>query len=149
MKRFRYSLDHLLSLRRHSEREAEMAMAEVIARRNAAERRRRELVSERERPIGRQPDGALDLSFELVRSRYLDRIEFALKSTRDELNRMDRDLENARDEYNERRRAREVLERLKEVREVEHYRGERRRADAELNDIIGSRAARERAEGAL
>ena len=149
MRRFRYSLDHLLSLRRHAEREAEMAMAQVIARRDAVERRRRELETERQRPIARQLDGTVDLSFELVRGRYLDRIEFALKSTREDLGRLERELSGARDTYNERRRAREVLERLKQVREVEHYRGERRRADAELNDIIGSRAARERAEGAL
>ncbi len=149
MRRFRYSLDHLLSLRLHAEREAEMAMAQVIARRDAVERRRRELETERQRPIARELDGTVDLSFELVRGRYLDRIEFALKSTREDLGRLERELSSARDTYNERRRAREVLERLKQVREVEHYRGERRRADAELNDIIGSRAARERAEGAL
>lgn len=149
MRRFRYSLEHLLSLRRHAEREAEMAMAEVIGRRDAVNRRRRGLVAELERVVGRHRAGSVDLSFELVHSRYLDRIDDSLKHARDELGELDRELATAQDKYNERRRAREVLERLRQVREVEHYRKERRRADAELNDIIGSRAARKRVEGAL
>lgn len=142
MKRFHYSLEHLLSLRRYAEREAEMAMAEVIARRNTLTSRLEELHGERNRPLERGAAGGINLNFELVRAHYRMRVDRDISVTAEELSKIEGELSTARSRFAERRREREVLERLKAVRSERHYTLERKREESELGDLIGSRAVR-------
>ena len=147
MKRFHYSLEHLLSLRKHAERDAEMALAEVISRRQELEARGRELKSELDLPVTRAASGTVDMAREQARGYYRVRIEGELSRISEQLSHVDSELESARAVFSEKRKARQVLERLRELREVEHYRLEHKREESELNDIIGSRAARVNASG--
>ncbi|MFP4644599.1 MAG: hypothetical protein ACLFM0_09615 [Spirochaetales bacterium] len=147
MKRFHYSLEHLLSLRKHAEREAEMTLAEVISRKQELETSREALKTELSRPISRAESGFVDLSLEQVRAHYRVRVERELSGIVEQLSTVDSELESARALFSEKRKARQVLERLRDVREAEHYRLEHRREESELNDIIGSRAARVNASG--
>ena len=147
MKRFHYSLEHLLSLRKYAEREAEMTLAEVISRKQELETARDRLRSEMNLPITRAASGSIDLSLEQVRGYYRVRIERELSQIGEQLSDVDSELESARTLFSEKRKARQVLERLRDLREAEHYRLEHRREESELNDIIGSRAARTNASG--
>lgn len=145
MKRFHYTLEHLLSLRLHAEREAEMEMAGIIARRSALEKEREGLLDERSRPFDRS--GALDLGFEQARGYYITRLDRDLSRIKTKLTSVESELEAARAKFAEKRRDREVLERLRRVREERHYSVERKREDSEMNDLIGSRAVRSRSGG--
>ncbi len=147
MKRFHYSLEHLLSLRRHAEREAEMTLAEVISRKQDLESRSRELSSELARPVERAASGIVDMALEQARSYYRLRLDREILRISEQLSYVDSELENARTAFSEKRKARQVLERLRELRESEHYRLEHKREESELNDIIGSRAARVNSSG--
>lgn len=145
MKRFHYTLEHLLSLRLYAEREAEMEMAGIIARRSSLENDRKQLLEARSEPFAR--NGRLDLGLEQARGYYRMRLDRDLSRIRDELESVESELEAARAKFTEKRRSREVLERLRRLREDRHYSLERKREESEMNDLIGSRAVRSRSGG--
>lgn len=140
MKRFHYSLEHLLSLRKHAEREAEMEMAGIIGRRSSLTKKREELVKKRAEPFKR--GGTIDLGLEQAHGHYRLRLDRDLSRIDSELTGIEQELEAARTRFADKRRNREVLERLRRVREDRHYALERKREESEMNDLIGSRAAR-------
>jgi len=145
VKRFHYALEHLLSLRLYAEREAEMEMAGIIARRSSLEKKRKQLLGERNEPFDR--NGRLDLGFEQARGYYRMRLDRDLSQVSDELTGVQSELEAARANFAEKRKSREVLERLRRLREDRHYSLERKREESEMNDLIGSRAVRSRSGG--
>ena len=124
-----------------------MALAEVISRKQQLEDRNRELQADLDRPVERTASGALDMTFERARSYYRLRIERELSRISQQLSDIESELDSARQVFSEKRKERKVLERLRELRESEHYRLEHKREESELNDIIGSRAARVNASG--
>lgn len=151
MKRFEFELEGVLDHRRHLEEKSKREFA-LAAR--VVEEKRQELValhqairSERD-GLAQATRGQIDLGNVLTRYRYLGRLHLTIGELHLAIAKGERALEGRRAELVEARRARRVLERLRERRLSEHHAEEERqeqRATDEVAGQVGRRAAR--AEG--
>lgn len=124
MKRFVFSLEHILRLREYEEREAELELGRVTGE---CERLRREIVSlgDVSRVTARSHVGSrsYDVSYRFGEERYIQRLRSRAEQLSRELREWEKELESARNRFREARQKREVLSRLKSRKE-EHYHDE-------------------------
>ncbi len=144
MRRFHFGLEGLLRIRRYHEHERELELGRVTAQYERLLGQMNNIEEER-RATANQMSG-VDLSMRLSQGAYLE----LLQQTHVELEERRRTLEHSRREvleaYTDALRNRKVIDNLKERRALEHYRGEAKKSDRELNEIGTLTAAMRRQE---
>ncbi len=132
MREFRFRLEPILSIRRHKTKETEIALARVDGECIKLERRMGELYAERDRAY--REGRSADLEFRVVQAAYIARLEAALTEAGRQLEQLESERERLREEYRRVARDEQVLDKLRERRADEHYRGERAAEFSEMNE---------------
>ena len=144
MKRFRFRLERLLSLRRHRETEWEQRLAEATGRVVTVQREIGDRVAEKARALRDQYQGGIDVRRLLSTNEYMRRMDHEIEKEEALLVRFRREREALQEKYLEASRDRKVLERLKDRRAAEYAKLQRVEETKQLDDITSGRAARER-----
>ncbi|MFP3958905.1 MAG: flagellar export protein FliJ [Spirochaetaceae bacterium] len=145
MHRFRFRLERILSLRRHSEEEAERRLGRVSGEYAHLEGELGRLTEEREATFRLGDDARrADVSYRLAQDAYLSFLKQRSEAIEAERAKKAQELEKARTEYREASKRRTVLDNLKERRSAEYYREQRRAEGRELDDIGGRMSIRRR-----
>jgi len=135
VKRFRFNLEKLLEVRAFHERKAELLLAEKAGRCAVLEARLREVAESRHRTTREMFAKGRDLEDYRASELYVLRLDRERDSLLESLARAELEREEARAAYVERRRAREVIGKLKERREAEYYRLAQREEIKALDDL--------------
>ena len=134
MKRYKFRLERILALRRHTERMWEMRLAEAAGACALLENHIRGLRQESEEYESFSYDGLVVPASEiLVRREFCRRLEGEMDDAAVRLERATAQREEIGRAYREAARARKVLDKLKERRAEEYY-AEQRRRDAKIMD---------------
>lgn len=124
MKRFQFRLERFLELRRHRERECELALARVLGQCILLGNRIAAIDVELGESIGRVfREGALiDAPSIHARDLYAQRLRRERERTVEELAQRNTELEAARARHREAQRERKILEKLRDNKERDYYR---------------------------
>ncbi len=149
MRRFRFRLERFLELRRYYEREHELKLAKVtgaclMIQRNILNRQSNIARTILERP---QTSGPVDLEAFHAGEMYMERLDREIHSLEEELTVKEEERTEAQKEYIEASRRRKVLEKLKEKKEEEHVKDQKREEFEILNDINTGSSSRRRITG--
>ncbi|MBN1698343.1 MAG: flagellar export protein FliJ [Spirochaetales bacterium] len=141
MKRFRFRLEQLLTLRRYREREWEIKLAGITGIVVTIENRIGLLVQEAQRALKAQfsCEGKPDYNFLAASEEYINRLRLEKKECLAELEKRKRELAEVQNEYLEHAKRRKVLEHLKERQEAVYYR-KQRNEEAKVSDDMSTRA---------
>ena len=142
MKRFRFTLEQVLNLRKHEEREWELKLAAATAECVKIMNRINEKQMEKRKTL--KDDFSRD--FVLMRSRclYLSRLEQQTAELERLLKGREEEREKIRKIYIEHAKRRKVLEKLREHREAEHRKAVRKEETKRLDEISSSAFVRKR-----
>ncbi len=141
MRRFEFSLEKVLELRRYAEREWELKLAEVTGRIVGAEhevsrvRGARDEVTE----MGVQP-GRIDMTALSGREEYLALLERRSVELRGRIARLEKEREQVRQKYLRASQSRKAISELRIRREREYYKLARKEEVRELDEIGASLA---------
>lgn len=144
MRRFRFGLEKLLELRAYAEREAEMALARAVGEKVAIEKRIEALAQERAETAAYRFSAGRSAAEMRNAELYLIRLERTKEALLEAAARAELAVEAARAAFDEARRERKVLDRLKDKKLAEH-RKERLAEDVRVADEISSGAPARRA----
>lgn len=148
MKKYRFTLERVLRLRKHHELEWELKLAAAAGRCVALQNELKELASERGRTLSTRfavADGGTDYLF---RSElYLRRIAQTTEKKRRLLTQRERERDEVRDQYLVASRDRKVLDRLKEKREEQHYREGLLEEISDTDDLTSARGGQRPSDG--
>ncbi len=133
MREFRFRLEPILSIRRHKTKEAEIALARADGECWRLERRMEELRHERSAVY--RAGVTSDLEFRIAQGVYIARLDADLAETAQQLAERNAERERLREQYRRIAREEQVLDKLRERRADEHYRGERAAEISEMNEI--------------
>ncbi|MFO7781010.1 MAG: flagellar export protein FliJ [Spirochaetia bacterium] len=143
MRRFDFRLERILSLRRHTEDQAEQKLARVSGEYSQLQGELGRLTQEREATfrLG-DPASRADINYRIAQSAYINYLE--TRSREVESRRVEKagELDAAQTEYREAMKQRKVLDNLKTRRSDEYYREQRRAEGRELDDIGGQMSIR-------
>ena len=139
MRRFSFSLEKVLELRRYRERQWEHKLAEVTGRVVAVDREIREWQAERSVTTAYHTlPGRLDMSRLWAREDYLGRVESRLLELRSRRAGLETELAKVREDYLAASSARKALSRLEERRRDEYYRAALKDENRTLDEIGGT-----------
>ncbi len=142
MKKYRFTLERVLRLRKHHELEWELKLAVAAGRCIALQNELKELASERGKTLSTRfalAGGSVDF---LLRSElYLRRIAQTSEKKARLLSERERERDEVRDQYLIASRDRKVLDRLKEKREEQHYREGLLEEISNSDDLTNARSA--------
>lgn len=145
MRRFRFKLQKVLELRRYSEQEWELKLAEVTGRIVAVEG---EIIdwAHRRHDAGRfhASVGTLDMVVIRGQEDYVNRIDRRVSELQHRLVGLEAERAKVREGYVEASRKRKALARLKERQAEEYYKGELREEGRVLDEIAGTMVIRSR-----
>jgi flagellar protein FliJ len=146
MRRFRFRLERFLELKRHKERDWELALARVLGQALLLRRRIAEIDGEVAGSYAlRFIDGGLiDVLSMAGRELYVRRLAAEKERTAAELEIKNRELDEVRAKYLEAAKERKVLDKLKERTAAEYYekqKDEEFRVIDDMNTAASSRAA--------
>jgi flagellar FliJ protein len=135
MRRFRFSLENILELREHLEREAELALGRAVGELAAIENRLRELalLKLRAREEHRDPPAENLADYYRNRDRYIRRLDQTKEELLQQAAQAQARVEEARTSYLEASRERKVLDKLKE-KQAAAYRKESFAAEVKTLD---------------
>jgi len=147
MRRFRFKLEKILELRRYTEQEWELKLAEVTGRVVAAEQEMMEW-GQRRHGTRRFHAGAGTVDMLLMQSRedYVNRIDQRVLELTNQLVALETERMKVREGYVEASRKRKALTRLRERQADEYYRDALREEGRVLDEIAGSQLIRSRME---
>jgi len=138
MRRFRFKLESVRTLREQSQKQAEQELARELALREqraaeltAADRR----VESARDGVAAQPGQRVNGSDLAARQAYIERTERERAGARAVLAQQDGQVAQGRKRLEDAARDREILERLKERRQVEHAKEVARSEEATLSEI--------------
>lgn len=145
MRRFDFRLERILSLRRHTEDQAEQKLARVSGEYARLESELGRLAEEREATF-RMGDTAAraDVNYRIAQGAYISYLESRSVEVEARRAEVEGEVEEARAEYREAMKHRKVLDNLKNRRSDEYYREQRRAEGRELDDIGGQMSIRRR-----
>jgi flagellar FliJ protein len=139
MRLFRFKLEKLLELRGFYERKAEMALAEKAGRCAVLDNKLRETAEARSR-TGREMFGAGRMLADYRAAElYIVRLDRDRDRLMKELAAAELEREKARVDYVEKRKSREVIEKIKERKQGEYYRLAQREETKALDDLARRR----------
>jgi flagellar protein FliJ len=136
MRRFRFKLEKLLELRGFHERKAELVLAEKAGRCSLLENELRGNAEARARTGREMFSVGRMLADYRAAELYIVRLDRDRDKLTEELAAAELEREKARLEYIEKRKAREVLDKIKERRQGEYYRLAKREEIKALDDIV-------------
>ena len=149
MKRFRYKLERILSLRAYSEREWELKLAKATGQcvRLAREIDDRNLRKARSALKGvRKEDNVANL---LQNHLYMSRLDQEMQKRHGQLLEREKEREEVQSSYLKASRKRKVLSNLKEKRSIAYIKEQKVEEVKEIDDINTGRAARYRSTGGI
>lgn len=133
MRKFRFHLEPILSIRRHKTKEVETALARATDECRQLEHRINELHLQRAETFNSGEPS--DLEFRVAQGAYLVRLEAALSEAAERLQEINAERERLQEAYRRVAREEQVLDRLRERRSDDHYRRERAQEFTEMNEI--------------
>jgi flagellar FliJ protein len=139
VKRFQFSLEQVLNLRAHDEREWELKLAAANAECQKVINRIRDTEGEFSRSL--DLDCGADLYQLKVRSAWQERLKGEKAKLRDILARKEKERDKVRESWLEASKKRKVLDKLKEKREAEYKAHANKKAIKTLDDLITARSA--------
>jgi flagellar protein FliJ len=141
VRRFRFKLEKLLELRGFHERKAELVLAEKAGRCALLDNRLRETAEARFR-TGREMFAAGRLLADYRAAElYIVRLDRDRDRLTEELASAELEREDARLDYVEKRKSRELLDKIKERRQGEYYRLALREETKALDDLARPKAS--------
>jgi flagellar FliJ protein len=145
MRRFNFRLERILSLRQHSEDQAEQKLARVSGEYAQLEGELGRLSQEREATfrLG-DPASRADINYRIAQSAYISYLETRSVEVESQRAAKAEELDEAQAEYREALKQRKVLDNLKSRRSEEYYKEQRRAEGRELDDIGGQMSIRRR-----
>ena len=143
MRRFDFRLERILSLRRHSEDQAEQKLARVSGEYAQLQGELGRLTQEREATfrLG-DPASRADINYRIAQSAYINFLESRSRDMESRRAEKAGELDSAQSEYREAMKQRKVLDNLKSRRSDEYYKEQRRAEGRELDDIGGQMSIR-------
>ncbi len=141
MRRFRFNLERILSIRSYREQRAEIALAEITGtcvriRRSIEEKNREKAKAHVEcYASGLSPAGLA------AYQRYTARLDYEIKRHEEELGKAEEERSRRQREYLEVSKERKVLDKLRERREAEYLKSQRLDEIEKIDDINSSRYA--------
>lgn len=123
MRRFRFRLEQLLTLRQHKEREWELKLARATGICLKIQRRIQEIDELISKTIEFlfKPDAISDYAYRISSELYMARLRNERKNRKEELAKREKEREEVQKIYLEHSKKRKVLEKLKEKQEEEYY----------------------------
>ena len=137
MKEFRFNLERILALRRYTEREWEIRLAEATRPCIELSGRIREAVRQRSEELERRFSGGLSSENLVASHLYTSRLEQETERHRIALERAEEERIGVQQKYLDAQRNRKVLDKVKE-RQADDYRILRIREEVAENDEIGA-----------
>lgn len=137
MKRFQFTLEPLLGIRAHDEREWELKLAAANAECQRVINAIREIDGDFERSLTLDCGG--DVYQLKIRSAWQTRLKGERKRLTDLLARKEKERDKVRESWLEASRKRKVLDKLKEKREAEHKALANKKAVKALDDLTAAR----------
>ncbi len=144
MRKFRFRLDRLLELRRYREREWELKLATITGRCLLIDQRIQQnrhnivrTIRSRQLSVGR-----LDLNSLFACELYMSRMDNEIGSLERELELRERERDEVNQKYLVVSKDRKVLEKLREKKEADYYRGQKKEEFKIADDITTGRSAR-------
>lgn len=143
MRRFDFRLERILSLRKHTEDQAEQKLARVSGEYAQLQGELGRLTQEREATfrLG-DPESRADINYRIAQSAYINYLETRSRDVESRRAEKAGELDAAQSEYREALKQRKVLDNLKSRRSDEYYREQRRAEGRELDDIGGQMSIR-------
>jgi flagellar FliJ protein len=143
MRRFDFRLERILSLRKHTEDQAEQKLARVSGEYAQLQGELGRLTQEREATfrLG-DPESRADINYRIAQSAYINYLETRSRDVESRRAEKAGELDAAQTEYREAMKQRKVLDNLKTRRSDEYYREQRRAEGRELDDIGGQMSIR-------
>jgi flagellar FliJ protein len=143
MRRFDFRLERILSLRKHTEDQAEQKLARVSGEYAQLQGELGRLTQEREATfrLG-DPESRADINYRIAQSAYINYLETRSRDVESRRAEKAGELGAAQSEYREALKQRKVLDNLKSRRSDEYYREQRRAEGRELDDIGGQMSIR-------
>ena len=143
MRRFDFRLARILSLRKHTEDQAEQKLARVSGEYAQLQGELGRLTQEREATfrLG-DPASRADINYRIAQSAYINYIENRSRDVESRRAEKAGELDAAQSEYREAMKQRKVLDNLKDRRSGEYYKEQRRAEGRELDDIGGQMSIR-------
>ncbi len=143
MRRFDFRLERILSLRRHTEDQAEQKLARVSGEYAQLQGELGRLTQEREATfhLGDAASRA-DINYRIAQSAYINYLESRSRDVESRRAEKAGELDAAQSEYREAMKQRKVLDNLKSRRSDEYYKEQRRAEGRELDDIGGQMSIR-------
>mgnify|MGYP006278986335 CR=1 FL=1 len=143
MRRFDFRLERILSLRKHTEDQAEQKLARVSGEYAQLQGELGRLTQEREATfrLG-DPASRADINYRIAQSAYINYLETRSRDVESRRAEKAGELDAAQTEYREAMKQRKVLDNLKSRRSDEYYREQRRAEGRELDDIGGQMSIR-------
>jgi flagellar FliJ protein len=140
MRRFRFRLEKLLELRRHTERQWEIKLAEITGICFLIENRIGEIKVEIDSKRGERfrETARMDYNSLLVSELYVRRLGIELAEKTEELVKKKAEREEIKNVYLEHSKKRKVLDKLKERRESEYYKDQKREEFKVMDDLNSS-----------
>ena len=139
MRRFAFTLEPILRMRAHEERQIEHRLAEVTGK---CVLLRREIADLTARKLGSYESIAADLrvdvSYRLHLDAFVQGMDLRVDRLRRELDRREEERSAVQEEFRTARARRRAIEELKNRREEDHYRSERRSENKDIDEIGGS-----------
>jgi flagellar FliJ protein len=132
---FRFKLEKLLELRGFHERRAEMVLAEKAGRCALLDARLRAVAESRSRTGREMFSAGRMLADYRAAELYMVRLDRDRDRLTEELAKAELEREGARADYIEKRKSREVIEKLKERRQADYYRLALREETKALDDL--------------
>lgn len=123
MRRFRFRLEQLLTLRQHKEREWELKLARATGICLKIQRRIQEIDELISKTIEFlfKPDAISDYAYRISSELYMARLRNERRNRKEELAKREKEREEVQKIYLEHSKKRKVLEKLKEKQEEEYY----------------------------
>jgi flagellar protein FliJ len=143
MRRFDFRLERILSLRKHTEDQAEQKLARVSGEYAQLQGELGRLTQERESTfrLG-DPASRADINYRIAQSAYINYLESRSRDVESRRAEKVGELDAAQSEYREAMKQRKVLDNLKNRRSDEYYKEQRRAEGRELDDIGGQMSIR-------
>ena len=147
MRRFGFSLEKVLELRRYTEQQWEIKLGEVTARIVAVEQEMMQW-GRRRHDMRRYhaPSGTIDIGVMKSRDEYVNLIDVRVMALQHRLVALESERAKVREGYLEASKNRKALTRLKERQSENYYREALRDEGRVLDEIAGSQVIRRRSE---
>jgi len=145
MRKFQFRLERFLDIRKYKEREWELKLATITGvcisiRNRIKENLKKIVISMKQRAMH---SDSIDIENFLAYENFIVRLEHEISALQEELAIKELEREKIQDSYLIASRERKVLEKLKEKKEIEFYKNQRKTQFNETDDLTGSRFNRE------